>query len=107
MIDERHIEADEAHHIPYGVWSSVAERSTVNRDCAGSNPVTPPMRLRDYQREALNGLAESFATPASLMRGSGPTLPSPVVAQLVERWSETPRVAGSSPACGTKRKPKM
>ena len=104
MIDERHIEADEAHHIPYGVWSSMVERRVVAPVRAGSIPVTPPMRLRDYQLEALSGLVESFATPASLMRGSGPMLPFPVVAQLVERWSETPRVAGSSPACGTKRK---
>lgn len=42
MIDERHIEADEAHHIPYGVWSSMVERRVVAPVRAGSIPVTPP-----------------------------------------------------------------
>lgn len=39
---EEGVVIDESHHIPYGVWSSVAERLTVDQVRAGSNPVNPP-----------------------------------------------------------------
>lgn len=106
MATELHIEADEAHHIPYGVWSSTVERLTVNQVRAGSNPVTPPTRmiLRPYQLEAL----ESFRQPMRPHEGAHRlTLLSPVVAQSVERRSEAPGVAGSIPARGTRLKRKM
>ena len=107
MIDERHTEADEAPHATYVVRSSVVEHPIVTRDDAGSNPVaqpitafrftgerfTEPMRLRSYQIDALRQLHGL----------SGIHLPS--VAQLVERRLEAPRVAGSSPALGTRLKP--
>lgn len=106
MIDERHIEADEAHHIPYGVWSSMVERRVVAPVCAGSNPVTPPTRmlLRPYQFEALESFRQPMCSPEGAHRL---TLLSPVVAQSVERRSEAPGVAGSIPARGTRLKRKM
>jgi hypothetical protein len=96
---------DESHHIPHGVWSSVAERLTVNQVRAGSNPVTPPrrIRLRSCQLEAL----ESFTQLAGGSSASERHYGSPVVAQLVERQAEDLRVTGSIPVRGTKRKPKM
>lgn len=107
MIDERHIEADEAHHVPYGVWSSMVERRVVAPVRAGSIPVTPPtrIRLRSYQLEAL----ESFSQPARghvvfAGRRYGRSL---AVAQLVERRFETPRVTGSNPVRGTGLKHKI
>lgn len=106
MFDERHIEADEAHHVPYGVWSSMVERRVVTPVRAGSIPVTPPTRtrLRPYQLEAL----ESFSQPARrFIPVSGRSYSSPVVAQLVERQFEALRVVGSNPTRGTKSKYKL
>lgn len=108
MIDERHIEADEAHHIPYGVWSSMVERRVVTPVRAGSIPVTPPtrIRLRSYQLEAL----ESFSQPARghVVFASRRNYSSPVVAQLsVERQFEALRVTGSNPVRGTGLKHKI
>ena len=94
--------ADEEHHI-YVVRSSAVERLIVAQEDAGSNPVAPPINLRSYQLEAL----ESFREPARGLfagRRSGRSL---AVAQLVERWSETPRVTGSIPVRETKRKHKV
>ena len=107
MVDERHIEADEAHHIPYGMCSSMVERRVVAPVRAGSNPVTSPTRmlLRPYQLEAL----ESFSQPARrFIPAGGRSYSSPVVAQLsVERQFEVLRVVGSNPTRGTKPKYKL
>ncbi len=106
MVDERHIEADEAHHVPYGVWSSMVERRVVVPVRAGSIPVTPPtrIRLRSYQLEAL----ESFSQPArGHVSASGRHYGSPVVAQQVERQFEALRVTGSNPVRGTRLKHKI
>lgn len=102
---EEGILVDESHHISHVVWSSVVERSVVAREVAGANPVTPPkFKLLDFQRAALRAALEGFRSPAFL-RGSGRTVGSPLVAQLVERRPEESRVDGSSPSQGAgKRK---
>ena len=114
MTDERHTDSDHT----YGVRGRVVQAPDCASGDAGSNPVAHPMLLRNYQLEAIERVRESFALPASLMRGSGPYIASPRGSSvLVERRAEDPSVAGSSPARGTilcdesnrvlKRKPKV
>ena len=108
MANETHTDPDHT----YGVRGRVVLTPDCASGDAGSNPVAHPMNLRSYQREAIDRLHESFALPASLMRGSGPTPPCavvdqalrrnrPAVAQLVERRAEDPSVPGSIPGRGT------
>ncbi len=103
LTDLEGVIVDESHHV-YVVRGSVVEHLVVAQEVAGSNPVAPPtiafrstgerftepLRLRSYQIDALRQL-----------RGLPVFCPS--VAQMEERRTEVPGVAGSIPARGTRK----